>query len=132
MGQKIKSIGFNRILPSAVNFTELKKTEPYPSESTGETSDNGIQVETMIENTQLEELVVQMLYNLDIEEKCVFLYQLLRDMGYQIDHISLAKTLHISRSKYMDMLQNIRVKTFLMVKSQGVKNNSQTNHSPVG
>jgi hypothetical protein len=122
MGQKRNKIvvGLRNFIPVTINFSEIKypsrdhQDTSYPSEPS-ELSDNGIQIDTLERGMEFEELVAQMLFNLEGNERVIFLYQLLRDFGYQIDHGTFAKTLKINRQRYMDILGTIRIKTHLMV-----------------
>jgi hypothetical protein len=122
MGQKRNKIvvGLRGFIPKAINFSELKKEqrrEDFTSEVSKEVelSDNGLAIEEIEKTVEFEELIAQMLFNLEGNERFIFLYQLLREFGYQIDHGTFAKTLKINRQRYMDILGNIRVKTYLMV-----------------
>jgi hypothetical protein len=122
MGQKRNKIvvGLRGFVPKSINFSELKKEQrgdgfTFEVAKELEVSDNGLETELIEKNVEFEELIVQMLFNLEGNERVIFLYQLLREFGYQIDHGSFAKTLKINRQRYMDILGTIRVKTYLMV-----------------
>lgn len=102
------------IQPLSVNFSDLQ-TEFEENEKEFEPSDNGLEQQRLQDNLEYEEMVVQILCNLEPREKTIFVYQLLRDGGYKIDHASFAKTLGITRVQYMRVLEMVRTKTALFV-----------------
>jgi len=106
--------GLVNFIPKSVNFSELQ--ERYPVEDGGvsyDLGDDGLEQERLNNTIMYEELVVQILCNLEPREQLVFVYQLLRDSGYNIDHASFAKTLNLSRRRFMWVLENVRQKTRL-------------------
>lgn len=108
------SKGVNDYIPTSVNFSQLEN-EFDENETEFDVSDNLEEVKKMENEFAYDELVVQILYNLDETEKIVFLYQLLRDGGFQIDHKSFAKTMGLQIFKYDDVLKTIQVKIALIV-----------------
>jgi len=128
---KVKN-GLKGFVPESVNFSELKKiTKDRNSENDegqrefpSDTGDSGLAVEQMEESVDYEKLVLQMLCNLDLQEKLVFMYQLFRDSGYQIDHGSFARTLNVSRLEYMKMLKMVKIKTILMIEGRSMLQSS--------
>jgi len=106
--------GLINFIPKSVNFSELE--EKYPIGDGGvsyDLGDDGLEQERLSNTIMYEELVVQILCNLEPREQLVFVYQLLRDSGYNIDHASFAKTLNLSRRRFMWVLENVRQKTRL-------------------
>lgn len=117
MGTKRNKIivGLKGYIPQTINFSELKKMENSDNQAVeADWGDEGLQMEKLEVGMEFEELIVQMLYNLKGNERIIFLYQLLREFGYQIDHGSFAKTLKMNRQKYMEILGTIRLKTYLV------------------
>ena len=116
MGKKRIKIyrGLKDFVPYSVNFSELEK-EVKDGNIKYEPGDGGDAVERLQKNLELEELVVQILCNLEDREKLIFMFQLLRDSGYQIDHGSLAKVVKLSRRQYMRVLEEVRFKIDLFV-----------------
>lgn len=106
--------GISDYVPVSVNFSELE-SEMEENEVAFEPSDDSLEVKRMEDNLEYEEMIVQILSNFEMREKLIFIYQLLRDGGYQIDHASFAKTLNISRRQYMRILDNVRVKSALLI-----------------
>lgn len=112
-------------IPTTVNFSELDArrvdspsddNSRYLNEPYGD--DGGMFVETLEESIDYEKMIVQMIYSLDPNEKLIFMFQLFRDMGYQIDHGSFARALKMSRVKYMNILKMVKFKTLLMVQER--------------
>lgn len=102
------------MVPHSINFSQLEK-ELEENEVAYEPSDEGLEEKRLQDNLQYEELVAQILYNLEDREKLVFVFQLLRDGGYQIDHGAFAKVIKLSRSQYMRILSDVRLKSALFV-----------------
>lgn len=102
------------MIPVAINFSALEK-ELEDGEVEYDPSDNGLEKKRLEDNLQYEEMVVQILCNLEPREKLVFIFQLLRDGGYQIDHGSFAKVVNLSRRQYMRVLDEVRLKSALYV-----------------
>lgn len=106
--------GLVDLTPISVNFSELEdEYEEHKDEF--DPSDNGLEEKRMEDGVEYEELVVQILCNLEPREKLVFVYQLLRDGGYKIDHASFAKTVDLSRTQFMRVLDTVRTKSMLYV-----------------
>lgn len=117
MGNKRIKIyrGLKDFVPIAVDFSQLEK-EMEESNIKYEPGDGGLEAEKFQTKLELEELVVQILCNLeDDREKLIFMFQLLRDSGYQIDHGSLSKVIKLSRRQYMRVLEEVRFKINLFV-----------------
>lgn len=106
--------GLGNITPMSVNFSELQ-TQFEENDQEFDPSDNGLETKRMQEGVEYEELIVQILCALEPREKLVFVYQLLRDGGYKIDHASFGKTVGITRVQYMRVLEAVRTKTALFV-----------------
>ena len=122
---KVKN-GLKEFVPESVNFSELKKRRATDSgEKEFDVGDEGHSMESIEESIEYEKMVLQMLCNLDMYEKLIFMYQLFRDYGYQIDHGSFAKTLNISRMKYMQMLKMVKIKTLLIVEGRSMMKDTQ-------
>ena len=106
--------GLGNITPMSVNFSDLE-VQYEENEQEFDPSDNGLETLRMQESVEYEQLIVQILCNLEPREKLVFVYQLLRDGGYKIDHAAFGKTVGITRVQYMRVLQTVRTKTALFV-----------------
>lgn len=115
------------MIPLSVNFSELEK-QLEEGEISYEPSDEGLESKRLQNNLQYEEMIVQILINLEPREKMVFLFQLLRDGGYQIDHGSFAKVVKLSRRQYMRVLDDVRLKSALFVAGYSNKFASKKSH----
>lgn len=126
MGEKRTKVkvGLSSFIPVSINFSEIEEQDRKNCDDSKKISleigDGGLEVEKLEQDIHFEELIVQMLYSLEGNERTIFLYQILREYGYQIDHTSFARTLHLKRSRYMDILGMVRLKTLLILK--GYKN----------
>jgi len=115
------------MIPRSMNFSELEQ-QVEDGELEYEPSDNGLESKRLENNLQYEEMVVQIMCNLEERERLVFIFQLLRDGGYQIDHGSFAKVLKLSRRQYMRVLDDVRVKSALFVAGYSNKYQTKVSH----
>lgn len=106
--------GVSGYVPTAVNFSQLEK-ELEEDQVEYQASDDGMEKKRIEDNLQYEEMIVQILNNLEFREKLIFVFQLLRDNGYQIDHGSFAKVVGLSRRQYMRVLEDVRIKSAMLV-----------------
>lgn len=116
MGRKRHKLayGLGDYVPTTVNLTQLKN-EYESNEAEFDLSDEGMEQRRIEDNMEYEEMIVHILYNLEPREKLIFIFQILRDGGYQIDHASFAKAIHLSRSQYMKILDVVRTKSMLLL-----------------
>lgn len=129
MGKKRLKLahGLGDFVPMSVNFSQLEK-EFDENETEYQPSDNGLEQKRLQDNMEYEEMVVQILCNLEEREKLVFIFQLLRDGGYKIDHASFAKVVRLSRRQYMRVLDDVRLKSRLFVLGYQQQKNHQQSH----
>ena len=116
MGKKRLKLhrGLGDFIPISVNFSQLE--QDMEDGTLGyDPGDNGLEKKRLQDNMQYEEMVVQILCNLEEREKLIFVFQLLRNDGYQIDHGSFAKAVSLSRRQYMRVLSTVRLKSSLFV-----------------
>jgi hypothetical protein len=106
--------GLGNITPQSVNFSDLQ-TEFEENEVAFDPSDDGLEEKRLQDGVEYEEMIVQILCNLEMREKVVFVYQLLRDGGYKIDHASFAKTVGLSRPQFNRVLEMVRTKSMLYI-----------------
>ena len=74
------------------------------------------EVRSLEDKLDLERNILEILHNLDDREKIIFLFQILRDDGYNIDHESCANVLHIQREWYMNSLSKVKQKIAFIIK----------------
>jgi c-di-GMP-related signal transduction protein len=106
--------GVGSFIPISMNFSALER-DVKSGELAFDPSDGGLEKKRLQSNLQYEEMIIQILSNLEKREKLVFIFQLLRDGGYQIDHGSFAKVVNLSRRQYMRVLDTVRIKSALYV-----------------
>jgi hypothetical protein len=128
MGSKRHKLarGLGDFVPLSVNFSQLEQ-EMEDNQIEYEPGDNGLQEQQMVDSLAYEEMVVNILCNLDSREQLVFIFQLLRDGGYQIDHAAFAKVVNLSRRQYMRVLDDVRLKSWLFI--QGYKSHLKKDES---
>lgn len=101
-------------IPSTLTFSELESV--YENQSREfDVSDNGQEVDESLQKLYGIKMLLDILYNLEEREKIIYLYQVLREFGYEVDHGTLAKTMGIHRVIYMNNLKIIRDKIKLML-----------------
>lgn len=110
-----------------MNFSDLEQ-QVEDGELEYEPSDEGLERKRLEDNLQYEEMVIQILCNLEEREKLIFIFQLLRDSGYQIDHGSFAKVIKLSRRQYMRVLDDVRIKSALFVCGYSDKYKTEQSH----
>jgi hypothetical protein len=106
--------GLGDFVPVSINFSALEK-DSDEEEREFEPSDMGKEEREMVDSLIYEGEVVNILCNLEPREKLIFVFQLLRDSGFQIDHNSFAKVVQLSRRQYMRILDDVRLKTYLYI-----------------
>lgn len=111
---KYKSLNF---IPISYNFSDVfkEKDEDTYDPPGFEVSDLGRQAERVEEDLVLEKMIVEILHNLDDREKIIFMFQLLRDAGYNLDYESCAQTIHINRQWYMNNLKSVKQKIAFII-----------------
>lgn len=117
--------GLSQFVPVSVNFSQLEEDREvmgivddrptFGDPLQLDPGDDGMQMARVEDSLAYEELVVNILSNLELRESLVFVFELLRDNGYSIDHGSFAKAIHLSRRQYMRVLDDVRLKTSLFI-----------------
>lgn len=107
--------GISSYTPSAINFSELEEmaTNDYGFSAEEGMSDNGELANQIVVDLEYEEMIADLIANMDEKERVIFMYQLLRDGGYKLDHGVCAKSIGINRQWYMTILKGVRNKTTL-------------------
>lgn len=106
--------GLGDYVPTTINLAQLQN-EYDEDQSEYELSDQGMEQRRIENSIEYEEMIVHILFNLEQREKLIFIFQILRDGGYQIDHASFAKAINLSRSQYMKLLDVVRTKSLLLL-----------------
>lgn len=108
--QKIK------FLPYTISIEELSERfstgedtgDSYSSDMMDDLSDHGLQSEGMIGNIEYESLIIQVLHLLTDRQKIVFLFQLLRSSGFELEQDQLRRTIHLSKNNYYASLREVK------------------------
>jgi DNA-directed RNA polymerase specialized sigma subunit len=93
-------------IPTAYSFSDFTSEDGDPFD-TG-TNDHEDKMYAEI-NENL--FVINVLTKLNDRHKIVFMFLLLRELGYNLTHEECAKTMSISRQAYMKLVKTIRMKT---------------------
>lgn len=118
MSKRLKVKSGLVFLPTAYSFSKIESSLPEGVELDDVLGDQGTSANKLVDDFALEQLILQVLYNLDEREKIIFCYQLLRDNGYQIKHGAFAKTIGINRQRYMVWLKRVRDKASAIIQDQ--------------
>lgn len=105
-------------IPTAYSFSDLSEYDEEGEYKEFDAGDNGLAAENMVENIRGTFDILDILYNLKPNERIVFLIQLCREFGYDIDHGSYAKAIGIHRVNYMVTLSRVREKIQKMFADQ--------------
>lgn len=103
-------------LPEAKSFSSLNVNGNSDEDSAVDFGDNGEHSEDMVAQIQADFLLLNILFKLNDRQKVVLLYQIIRDIGYGLNYTEYAKTLSITRQKYLIMLKGVRVKAGKVLK----------------
>ena len=104
-------------IPVAYSFSELKANR-----GGGDDDDDEVyevldkKQKAMGEEYDFELFICQILYNLTNKEKIVFMFQILRSDGYNIDNQSAAISMDLKIRKYMYLLHSVRQKIAILIK----------------
>jgi hypothetical protein len=108
-------------IPYSQNFSDLPSLKKDNGEIVGlDFSDNGREVDAIASALNADALLLSLLLNLNDREKIIFLYQLLREMGYNLNHEDCSKTINVTREYYMTLLKAVKdrsVKILQMLRS---------------
>jgi hypothetical protein len=110
---KYKSLNY---IPTSYNFSDV-----YKEDENFDVDDMGKEVEELYDKFAFEQLIVDVLYHLDDREKLIFMFQILRDAGYNIDHKSCSIVLNMGRVWYMENLSKVKQKVSFILKQKRTK-----------
>lgn len=101
-------------LPKSYNFSEINP-ENQDIDASFQTSDDGLECEKEFSDLNAEDSLLRIISILTDRERTIFLCELIKDDGYKIDYLSIARAMHISRSLYMMLLKGVRSKAKLLL-----------------
>lgn len=119
--------GLGGFVPQAMTFSQLEHSGDE-NEMEYDPGDQGLETARIENDLAYEEMIITVLANLELREKLVFVFQLLRDNGHQIDHAAFAKAIHLSRRQYMRVLDSVRMKSILFIRGYQTNLRSQQSH----
>lgn len=91
-------------LSTSVNFSDMK----YPDGKPFDAGDNGDSQEATYSNIQADIYLLNLLRSLDDRQKIILMFQILRESGYNLNHADCARTLSITRERYMVLLKAVK------------------------
>ena len=86
------------------NFSEMD----FPDGTPFDAGDEGEAADMMYSQVQADALLLSLLSGMNDREKIIMMYQVLRESGYNLNHAECAKTLSISRERYMVVLKGVK------------------------
>jgi len=93
-----------QFLAQSYNFSEMN----YPDGQSFDKSDDGSGADSMASVLQADAYLLHLLIGMNDRDKVILLYQIMREAGYNLNHADCAKTLSITRERYMVLLKNIK------------------------
>lgn len=111
-------------IPVAYSFSQFEEADSEQN-ALFNLSDDGREEKKVFDKIAADTLFLNILFNLTEIEKIIYLYQLAREFGYEIDHSSLSKTLGIHRVVYMRILKRVKEKVKEMLDSQELQQASK-------
>lgn len=86
------------------NFSDMKQPNGEPFDA----GDDGEEEKGMFATLQADAYLLNLLVGLNDRQKIILMYQLLRESGYNLNHADCARTLSITRERYMILLKEVR------------------------
>lgn len=106
------------LIPTSKNISEFPtftndsgEAEPF---DVGDEEKSARQVES---NLQADALLLQLLGEMDSQDKIILLYQVLREAGYNLNHGDCAKTLSYSLAHYMSLVKEVKRKAIKIIQA---------------
>lgn len=101
----MQSIPVSKNFSQMVTITETRDVEEFDA------GDEGLAEEQWLHQMDAEITLITTLKSLTDRQKTIFMYQILRDLGYNLRHEECAKTLGVTREYYMSLLAEVKKKT---------------------
>lgn len=102
----VRSVKIPHLIATSRNFSEFEGEE----ELAVDFGDQNSAVEEMLSIVEADLTLLSLLSRLDNREKVIFLYQVLREAGYNLNHQDCAVTLAITRERYMVLVKDVKQK----------------------
>lgn len=92
------------MIATSRNFSEMERPDGTPFD----VGDGGQAVEAMNSSMQADLALLTLLKGMNDRQKIILMYQVLRESGFNLNHADCAKTLSITRERYMVLLKEVR------------------------
>lgn len=92
------------MVASSQNFSEMD----FPDGEPFDAGDEGEAADMMYSQVQADAHLLSLLRGMNDREKIILMYQILRESGYNLNHAECAKTLSITRERYMVILKGVK------------------------
>lgn len=79
-----------------------------PDGTAFDVGDNGNAADEMFSIIKADAFLLHLLKGMNDRDKIILLYQVLRGVGYNLNHEDCAKTLSITRGRYMVLLKAVK------------------------
>lgn len=100
----IKTLRQLMMVASSQNFSEMELPDGEPFDA----GDNGDAADMMLSTVQADASLLALLCGMNDREKIILMYQILRESGYNLNHAECARTLNITRERYMVILKGVK------------------------
>lgn len=100
----LKTLNSLLFVAQSTNFGELALADGEPFDA----GDEGDAQEQILSHMQADAYLLALLKGMNDRQKIILMYQLLRDSGYNLNHEDCAKTLGITRERYMVLLREVK------------------------
>ena len=97
-------------IPESRNFSEMTIISSAGEAQDFDAGDDGVNVDTLLSAMQADANLIEILSRLNDRQKIIFLLQLVRASGYDLNHEECAKTLSLTREHYMVLLKQVRIR----------------------
>lgn len=91
-------------MPQSTNWSDMEMPDGEPFDA----GDGGEAADMMVSMVQADVYLLSLLRGMSDREKIILMYQILRESGYNLNHADCAKTLNITRERYMVLLKGVK------------------------
>lgn len=92
------------MIVTSTNFSALGLPDGEPFD----VGDDGYSEGAAVSQLQADACLLSLLKGMNDREKIILMYQILRESGYNLNHADCAKTLNITRERYMVILRGVK------------------------
>lgn len=91
-------------IPYSQNFSEMQQKDGTEFDA----GDDGAGMDAMYSSLQADAALLVLLKGMNDRQKIILMYQVMREAGYNLNHADCAKTLCITRERYMVLLKEVK------------------------